>query len=95
MILSTNQKILYGLLTFILCYLQAVLWFDQDGIVDLLAVRKKLFIQDASNQHLKQSNMLLADRIKQFQDNSEITAAVARTKLGMIKKDEIFYQFIN
>lgn len=75
-------------------FLQYRLWFQAGGVRDLLALKKKVAAQEQVNQKLKKVNEELSLQIKHLQNNHDNAEARARDELGMVKKDEIFYQIV-
>lgn len=91
----SGHKIIYVLLAIVITYLQYVLWLDKDGIIDFLVSKKTLSVQNMRNNELHTSNELLAEQLDRFKKNPDSISGIARAKLGMIKKGETFYQFID
>ena len=75
-------------------FLQYRLWFESGGVNDLWRLKASLGQQLTVNSSLKQTNEALQQQIQRLQHNEEETEARARNELGMIKKDETFYQII-
>lgn len=82
------------LLFSLLIFLQYRLWFQAGGVRDFLALKKKVATQEKANQKLKKANEELSFQIKRLQNSQENAEANARNELGMIKRDEIFYQIV-
>lgn len=78
----------------LLIFFQYHLWFQPDGIRDLLRTKEKLTQQIAINDKLKQRNEALLSQIQRMQTSQDAAEARARVELGMIKKDEMFYQIV-
>jgi cell division protein FtsB len=79
----------------LLCLLQAHLWFDSGGIVDMLKMKKQLAIQIDENNRLKSRNVALIRDVQFTKNDKSAIESHARDDLGMVKKDEIFYQIVN
>ena len=82
------------LLILLLIFFQYHLWFESGGMRDLLYTKKKLTQQLAINDQLKLHNEKLLLQIKLMQNSQDAAESRARNELGMIKKDEIFYQVV-
>jgi cell division protein FtsB len=82
------------LLFLILGFLQYRLWFDNDGIIDMLRLKKQLALQVEQNEKLKKRNEVLIKQVQYLQANDEAIESRARGELGMIKKGETFYQVV-
>ncbi len=87
-------NILTVLLFALLFFLQYRLWFESDGIHDMALLKKSLAKQTDENDKLKKLNDDLLMQIQRLQSSKEATEARARNELGMIKKDETFYQIV-
>jgi cell division protein FtsB len=74
--------------------LQYRLWFDSGGVIDMWHLKKKFISQTEKNNQLKIRNGDLLDQIQSLQQNVDAVESRARHDLGMIKKDETFYQVI-
>ena len=87
-------KILCGILLFVLAFLQYRLWFESGGIREMVSLKKTLSQQALENDKLKKRNEELLFQIKRLQNSKDATESRARNELGMIKKDETFYQIV-
>lgn len=87
-------NILAILLLALLIFFQYRLWFESGGIYDMLQLKKLLMTQMNENKELKRRNEELLFQIRRFQNDQGATEARARNELGMIKKDETFYQIV-
>ena len=88
-------RVVLFLLVVVFIYLQYVLWFADDGIWQLLRLKKELAQQVEQNEILKQHNQELFEQVARLKKDPEVTEAWARDELGMIKKGEKFYQIIS
>ena len=79
----------------LLLFLQYRLWFDSDGILHMHHLKTQLASQLQDNAKLKQRNEALLREVHALQTNQDAIESHARQELGMIKKDETFYQVIN
>lgn len=78
----------------VLVFLQYRLWFESGGIRDMLHLKTMIGMQQQENEQLKEHNASLLAEIRQLQGSQEATEEKARNELGMIKKDETFYQIV-
>lgn len=83
-----------ALLLGVLLFLQYHLWFEQGGIVDMMQLKKILAVQAQENDKLKKRNDELLFQIQRLQNSHDAVESRARNELGMIKKDETFYQIV-
>lgn len=75
--------------------LQYKLWLGDDSILHWIKLEKKLKIQIQVNQELLALNRKLAKNIWELKIDEQALEEFARYELGMIKKDEVYYQFVN
>lgn len=87
-------NVLAIILLFFLIFLQYRLWFESDGVRDMLKLKKRLATQRIENEKLKKRNEALLFQIERLQNSKDAAEARARNELGMIKKDETFYQIV-
>ncbi len=85
-------KLLSIIMIVLLVFLQYKLWYGAGGIKDRMALKKQLAGQTQTNDGLKQQNAELMRQIHYLQNNQDAVESRARQELGMIKKDETFYQ---
>jgi cell division protein FtsB len=88
------SKLLTISLILVLIIFQYRLWFQSDGIIDMIRVKKQLSLQMQENEQLKKRNQLLLQQVERLQNNNEAVESRARHELGMIKKGETFYQVV-
>jgi cell division protein FtsB len=79
----------------VLLLLQYRLWFESGGIRDMVMLKKTLAQQTMGNDKLKKRNEELAFQIQRLQNSKDAAESRARNELGMIKKDETFYQIVH
>ena len=90
----SHLKVVPIVLVLLLLFLQYRLWFDSDGIQHMHDLKKQLSRQSEENAKLKKRNEELLIEVRLLQANQNAIEAHARQELGMIKKDETFYQVI-
>lgn len=77
-----------------LIFLQYRLWFQAGGISDMMKLKQSLELQTVENDKLKKRNDELMFQIERLQNSKDAAESRARNELGMIKKDETFYQIV-
>lgn len=87
-------NLLIAALAVVVVFLQFRLWFQADGIRDMLRLKHSLAAQSVENDKLKQQNEMLVFQVERLKNSSDATESRARNELGMIKKDETFYQIV-
>ena len=89
------MRYLNGFLIIMFVVLQFRLWVGEGSIGHIVALDKKIGIQQAINQKLNDRNALLAAKVVDLQQGYEGIEEYARSQLGMIKPDETFYLVVN
>lgn len=93
--MSTDRSKLWLIvLIAVLAFLQYRLWFESGGIRDMMRVKKQLALQQQENDKLKKRNDKITHQVQYLQASDEAVEGRARGELGMIKKDETFYQVV-
>jgi len=78
----------------ILGFLQYRLWMEPGGIRDMVQLKKQLAVEQLQNEKLKKRNQMVLLQVQNLQKNQDAVEMRARQELGMIKKDETFYQVV-
>jgi cell division protein FtsB len=74
--------------------LQAQLWFSDDGYRKTLKLRAAVAEQRDLNETLRARNASLDAEVINLKQGSDAAEERARTDLGMIGRDETFYQVV-
>ena len=88
------MKALIAILVVILLLLQYKLWFGDGNIRDVWALREAIEQQKQENRQLLERNTALEAEVQDLKQGLEAVEERARSELGMIKKDETFFQII-
>ena len=72
--------------------LQYRIWFSSDGVGEVLRLRTAVAGQEADNQRLSERNRQLAAEVRDLKQGFVALEERARTDLGMIGKNETFFQ---
>lgn len=88
------MKILMTILTVLLLFLQYRLWFGPAGVRDVVQLKKTVAAQEAQNQALQARNQVVIAEIEDLKSGHEAIEEHARAELGMVKKNETFYQIV-
>jgi len=78
----------------IFVFLQHRLWFESGGVIQMFQLKKQLSELQSQNEFLKKRNQTLLVQVQGLQKNQDAVESRARQELGMIKKDEKFYQVV-
>lgn len=74
--------------------LQYPLWFGKGGWLKVRDLDRQVALQRETNAALKARNDALDAEVRDLKQGLEAVEERARTDLGMIRKDEIFYQVV-
>jgi cell division protein FtsB len=75
--------------------LQYKLWLGDGGIYQWIDLEKKLAAQESENEKLSVRNRAIEADIVELQSGDQALEEQARYELGMVKTDEIYYQFVD
>ncbi len=82
------------MLFIVLLILQYRLWFESGGILDMLQLKKQTEAFQQQNTLRKERNEQLVLQVQSLRQNQDAIESRARQELGMIKKDEAYYQVV-
>ncbi len=88
------MKSVFIVLGVIVLLLAMRLLSSHGGIVEYFSLQTKLEALQAENQQLMQSNASLKKEVLDLQSSTDSIEAIAREKLGMVAKDEVFVKVI-
>lgn len=87
------RSLLAGLIALLLI-VQYRLWFAEGGLAEASRLRDQLAKAEAENAELKSRNEALTIEVLALQGGTEAVEQRARENLGLIKEDEVYYQFV-
>ncbi len=79
----------------LIALLQYPLWLGKGSWLRVWNVNQQIAQQKDKNSTLKQRNETLQAEVKDLKQGNAAVEERARTELGMIKQDEVFYQVID
>jgi cell division protein FtsB len=82
------------ILVALLLLLQYPLWLGKGGWLRVWDVNRQVEAQQKINQQTQMRNALLDAEVRDLKQGTEAIEERARNELGMVKRDEIFFQFI-
>ncbi len=88
------MKILAGVLVAILAALQYPLWLGKGGWMRVWELERQLEQQKETNARLKARNDAMDAEVRDLKQGYEALEERARLELGMVRKDEVFYQVV-
>ncbi|MGQ0591377.1 MAG: cell division protein FtsB [Gammaproteobacteria bacterium] len=86
--------ILIAFLAVLLAALQYRLWYGRGGIGDLAELHSARDAQSLENRRLRERNRVLEAEVADLKSGLQAIEERARTEMGMIREDEVFYQII-
>ena len=89
------KKLLTSSLLLALAVFQFQIWFGSSSVRALNTLQISLDEQRASNEQLQQRNRALEIEVLDLKNGLEAVEERARSDLGMIGEDEIFYMFVD
>ena len=78
----------------LLLVLQYTLWFGNGGLLRLWQLNAMVDTQKVENEQLTERNRALEAEVIDLKQGLEAIEERARSDLGMIKKDETFFQVV-
>ncbi|MEM7432781.1 MAG: septum formation initiator family protein [Pseudomonadota bacterium] len=91
--MGSARALLAGLIL-LAAVLQAELWLSDSGFSKTRDLRDAVALQRSQNEALKQRNLDLEAEVINLKQSTEAAEERARTDLGMIGRDETFYQVV-
>lgn len=85
---------LVWLLVVLLLLLQYRLWIGDGSLAEVWDMYQQVQGQHEENRQLRERNQALEAEVKDLKEGLEALEERAREELGMIKRDESFYQVI-
>lgn len=82
-------------LLLVLAGLQARLWFGDGGVRDVWALERAVSTQEAENERLRTRNRALLADVQDLRVGLAAVEERARSELGMVGRDETFYQVVD
>lgn len=78
-----------------LALLQHKLWLGDGNLLEWITLNKKLAQHEHENELLTARNKALEADIKELKNGDQALEEQARYELGMIKDQEVYYQFVD
>ena len=88
------MKVLAAVLGVLIVLIQYPLWLGKGGWLRAWDMNRQLEVQHAKNKQLETRNAGFAAEVRDLKQGTEAIEERARYELGMIKKDEVFYQVV-
>jgi cell division protein FtsB len=88
------RRLIPLLLLLLLLLFQYQLWFGVGNVPDAMRLRSQVQAEAVENAALAKRNQALAAEVADLKQGQAAIEERARTELGMVKKDETFYQIV-
>ena len=88
------MKFLAGVLAALIVLIQYPLWLGKGGWVHAWDTEAKVAAQGSKNVQLELRNAALAAEVKDLKQGTDAVEERARYELGMVKRDEVFFQIV-
>ncbi|HHF7345579.1 MULTISPECIES: cell division protein FtsB [Legionella] len=75
--------------------LQYKLWLGDGSVSQWINLEKKLAIQEQENEKLAARNRAIEADILELKSGDQALEEQARSELGMVKNNEVYYQFVD
>ena len=95
MLLFENMKALTLIFVILIALLQYPLWLGKGSWLRVWNVNQQISSQKEKNKAFKQRNDTLGAEVRDLKQGNAAIEERARSELGMIKQDEVFYQVID
>lgn len=89
------MKLIVAILFVLLIWLQYKLWLGDGGIPEVLELEEEIETVQNEVNTLQERNKALNAEVMDLKKGIEAIEERARSEMGMIKKDEIYYQVID
>lgn len=88
------MRVIIAVLLGLLGLVQWQLWLGDGSVPEVWRLERKVAEQRAENNRLRERNEALAAHVRDLKNGLAAVEERARRELGMIGKDEVFYQVV-
>jgi cell division protein FtsB len=88
------MRVLAAVLVVLIAAIQTPLWFGKGGWLRVWELDRQLREVRDSNEKLRMRNAALDAEVRDLKTGYEAIEERARSELGMIRQDEVFYQVL-
>ena len=89
------MKLIVAILLVLLIWLQYKLWLGDGGIPEVLELEREIDTVQQDVNKLQERNQALDAEVMDLKKGIEAIEERARSELGMIKQEEVYYQVID
>jgi cell division protein FtsB len=90
---NLKQKIFLFVIILAFFNLLLIIIFGSNGFVDLISLKKEVTILKEKNEGLARENLSLYREIDRLKNDLDFIESVARKELGVVRKDELVFEF--
>ena len=83
------------ILTALILLLQYPLWLGKGGWLKVWDIDRQVMAQKQANQQTQARNAVLDAELRDLKQGTEAIEERARNELGMIKRNEVFFQIVD
>ena len=76
-------------------YMQGVLWSSEGGVMQLIHLHHQVGLLQQEIENQEQRNAFLRAEVVDLKSGLSAVEEIARTEMGLVKPNEIFFQLIN
>lgn len=88
------MRLLAIMLTGLIVLIQYPLWLGKGGLLRVWEMERQIGVQQETNGRLQVRNAALDAEVRDLKQGLEAIEERARNELGMIRRDEIFFQVL-
>lgn len=88
------MKIIVAVLVLLLAFLQYRLWVGDGSLAEVRQLKQAIVAQEKENKLLAERNRALEAEVRDLKQGLEAIEERARSELGMIRKNETFFQIV-
>ena len=92
--MSWKLQLVFALLVLLLLGLQFRLWVGEGSLAEVSTLRQQLAAQRVELKDLRERNATLRAEVDDLKDGLAAIEARARSELGLIRKDETYFQLL-
>jgi cell division protein FtsB len=92
---TRGQKIKAGLALAVMICMLVLIFFGENGLVELFRKRDEYRVLENANRLLIQDNAKLYRMVDRLNNDLSYVEEVARKELGMVRSDELIFTFVS
>ncbi len=89
-----GSRVATVVLVLLLAIVQGQLWLGRGSLLQVDSMQVQLRHTNDANEAAAESNQRLASEVKDLREGLDMVEEKARSELGMVKRDELFVQYM-